>query len=275
MKITDAHFDRFLEDGFIILPGYYEEARRRPLAEAQRRVLKTWDQVKDDPPADRAMYAPWPTPEKTLNLAIAQDEEVHAFARRYLKTDHIHYRAGLMIARYPGFKGDHGVPHIDNGNNSLLPKAESPELREFGQLTFWFHLEEVGEDQAPLQLIPNRYGKDMSKAVKLVCPPGTLCIFTTYNWHSAGDYTRADGQRFTWGIGFGRADHYWEGFRHYTDMGQNPHFRAMVGELTARQRELFRFPPAGHRYYTKQTLAALEEQYPGWNARGEYRPADA
>ena len=32
------------------------------------------------------------------------------------------------------------------------------------------------------------------------------------------------------------------------------------------------FPPAGHRYYTAQTLAALEQQYPGWNARNEYRP---
>ena len=39
-------------------------------------------------------------------------------------------------------------------------------------------------------------------------------------------------------------------------------------------RTLFRFPPPNHPYYTKQTLAALEEQYPGWNARGEYKPVD-
>ncbi len=36
---------------------------------------------------------------------------------------------------------------------------------------------------------------------------------------------------------------------------------------------LLRFPPAGHPYYTEQTLQALEEQYPGWNRDGEYRPA--
>ena len=42
----------------------------------------------------------------------------------------------------------------------------------------------------------------------------------------------------------------------------------------AADRQLFRFPPPDHPYYTRQTLDALEAQYPGWNARGEYRPRD-
>ncbi|HVF10055.1 MAG TPA: hypothetical protein VNA16_04590 [Abditibacteriaceae bacterium] len=57
---------------------------------------------------------------------------------------------------------------------------------------------------------------------------------------------------------------------YYTSMGLNPHFRELIGSLTAQQRTIFRFPPAEHPYYTPQTLAALEAQYPGWNARGEY-----
>jgi len=40
--------------------------------------------------------------------------------------------------------------------------------------------------------------------------------------------------------------------------------------MTPRERELLRFPPPNHSYYTKQTLAALEERYPGWNASGDY-----
>jgi hypothetical protein len=48
--------------------------------------------------------------------------------------------------------------------------------------------------------------------------------------------------------------------------------RQQTGVLTAAQRELWRFPPAGHPYYTEQTLTLLEEQYPGWNS-GEYRAA--
>lgn len=272
MKLTDDHLDKLVEDGYVILHKYYSEEVRRPLAEAQRRVLQCWEEVKDNPPADRSQFVPgFPNKEQILNHALLEPQLMD-FARRYLKTEHIHYRAGYMLARYPGFKGDSGEPHIDNGNNSLLPKSES--AREFGCLTFWTHLEDVGPDQAPLQLIPRKYGKDMSKAEPLVCEGGTVCIFSTYTWHSAGNYERADGERFTWGQGFGRADHYWEGFRHYTSMGQDPAMREFIGAIGAKDREIFRFPPAGHPYYTKQTLAALEEQYPGWNARGEYHPSD-
>ena len=208
----------------------------------------------------------------------AMDEEGIAFARQWLKTDAIHARVGCLIARYPGHTGggtghdDSGL-HIDNGNNSLLPQSE--DLREFGQIGFWVHLEDVAEDQAPLRLIPKKYGRDMTHCVPLVCKGGTLCIFTNFSWHSASAYTRADGQRFTWGFSFGRADHYWEGFRHYTHLGKGaPVFQEFIGGLTAAQRELWRFPPAGHPYYTEQTLALLEEQYPGWNS-DEYRRAMA
>ena len=81
------------------------------------------------------------------------------FARKWLKTQHIQFRAGCMIARYPGFKGggvgsDASGLHIDNGNNSLLPQSES--APEFGQLVFWVHLEDVDEDQAPLRLLANQ-----------------------------------------------------------------------------------------------------------------------
>ncbi len=64
--------------------------------------------------------------------------------------------------------------------------------------------------------------------------------------------------------------HHAKGVAHYTHVGADHHFREFISCLSARERELFRFPPAGHPYYTPQTLEALEEQYPGWNAEGEY-----
>ena len=62
---------------------------------------------------------------------------------------------------------------------------------------------------------------------------------------------------------------------HYTQCGQgSPVFQEFIGGLTAAQREIWRFPPVGHPYYTEQTLALLEAQYPGWNS-DEYRAAMA
>ncbi len=272
IEFTDAHFDEFAEKGYLIVPDYYSGEHLTEMQEAQRRVLPTWDDVKDNPPPGKAILTDFPSSEMVLLRGIV-DHDAWGFARKWLKTEHIQFRAGCMIARYPGFKGggvgsDASGLHIDNGNNSLLPQSES--APEFGQLVFWVHLEDVDEDQAPLRLLANKYGRDTTHYEPLVCKGGTLCIFSNYTFHSASDYHREDGQRFTWGFGLGRADHVWEGFRHYTDKGRHETFSKFIGTLTAAEREVFRFPPAGHPYYTPQTLQALEEQYPGWNARGEY-----
>ena len=277
-KLTDADLETLDQKGFVIVPDFISGDRLKTLQAAQRRVLPSWEKIKENPPQDQAGHSQlvcFPHEELELYQA-AMDEESIGFARKWLKTDAIHMRVGCLIARYPGHSGggtgfdDSGL-QIDNGNNSLLPMSE--DHREFGQIGFWIHLEDVDEDQAPLRLIPKEYGADMTRCVPLVCKGGTLCIFTNFSWHSASAYTRADGQRFTWGYGFGRADHYWEGFRHYTHLGKNtPVFQQFIGGLSAEQRQLWRFPPAGHAYYTEQTLALLEEQYPGWNS-DEYRAA--
>jgi hypothetical protein len=172
--------------------------------------------------------------------------------------------------------------------------------RRFGQIQFWTHLEEVKPGMAPLQLVPREFGKDMSKAVELVCPAGTICIFTNYTCktrsplsqlqtsrrvssymctrradHSANDFTATEGQRYTWGVAFGRADSVFEGFRHYTHAAGNPHFRELVSALSPQERTLFRFPPVGDPAYTLEMLEALEERYLGFDSTGEYAKAMA
>lgn len=277
-KLTDDILDELDEQGFAIVPNFIEGEKLATLQAAQRRALPTWEDIKDSPPQDQegcSRLLPFPH-EQMEFYKLPQDSESVAFARKWLKTDRIHVRVGCLIARYPGHDWggtghDDSALHIDNINNSLLPMSE--ELREFGQLGFWIHLEKVEHDQAPLRLIPKRYGKDMTKCVELVCEPGTLCLKTNYTWHSATTYTRKDGQRFTCGYSYGRADHVWEGFNHYTHLGAAaPVFQEFIGSLTAEQRELWRFPPAGHPYYTEQTLALLEKQYPGWDS-SEYLAA--
>lgn len=99
-------------------------------------------------------------------------------------------------------------------------------------------------------------------------------MFNNYTFHAASDFTGSSGQCFTWGWGLGRADHVFEGFVHYTNIATDPMFKQVIASYTAEQRCLFRFPPPTHHYYTRQTLAALEACYPGWNARGEYAPVD-
>ena len=277
-RLTDAHIEELDHEGFIIVPDFISGDELTKLQAAQRRVLPTYEQIKDDIPQDQAGHSLlkcFPHEELDLYRATMNPESIK-FARKWLKTQDIHMRVGCLIARYPGHsRGGIGFDdsnlHIDNGNNSLLPVTE--DLREFGQIGFWIHLEDVEEDQAPLRLIPKRYGRDMTKCIPLVCKGGTICVFTNFSLHSASAYARKDGQRFTFGYAFGRADHYWEGLINYTQLGENtPVFQKFIGGLTAAERQLWRFPPAGHPYYTEQTLKLLEDQYPGWDA-DEYRRA--
>ena len=277
-RLTDAHIEELDHEGFIIVPDFISGDELTKLQAAQRRVLPTYEQIKDNPTQDQAGHSLlkcFPHEELDLYRATMNPESIK-FARKWLKTQDIHMRVGCLIARYPGHsRGGIGFDdsnlHIDNGNNSLLPVTE--DLREFGQIGFWIHLEDVEEDQAPLRLVPKRYGRDMTKCIPLVCKGGTLCVFTNFSLHSASAYARKDGQRFTFGYAFGRADHYWEGLINYTQLGENtPVFQKFIGGLTAAERQLWRFPPAGHPFYTEQTLKLLEDQYPGWDA-DEYRRA--
>ena len=121
-----------------------------------------------------------------------------------------------------------------------------------------------------MRIVPKPYGQDLTKQVLLTVPEGTIMIFNTHLWHSATVFNGSQGQRYSVTRIYGRADHYWEGVRSYTNLAMRKPFREFIGTLSARERELFRFPAAGHAYYTKETLALLEEQYPGWNERGEY-----
>ena len=236
-RLTDEIFDALSTRGYAIVHNYLPEARRVEMAAALRCILKPWNEIKADPPDALTDAYYFPYPEQCLNHAII-DREAIAFAQRWLGTEHIHYRPGLGLVTYPGRKN--GTFHIDNGNNSLLPPTASD--HNHSQLNFWFCLEDVDEDQAPTLFVDedDRQHRDPAKAEAMAAPGGSVAIFHNYSWH----------------------------------VGQDPHFRECIAELPATDRQLFRFPAPEHPYYTRQTLAALEEQYPGWNAHGEYRAHD-
>ncbi len=266
MELTDAHFQTFQEQGFVVIENFYPEEKRAEIAAAVRRTLPSWDEVKDDPPESYRGVDDFPYEDMFFNHLIL-DMDLIGFVQRILDTEDIHFRYAHNWVRYPNPTGDDPRLHQDNGNNSLLPPCNDV---RYGQISTWYFPEEVREDQAPMRIIPKAHGKNLDKAVHLTVPAGTQMIFNTYLWHAASIYKGTTGQRYSVTRLYGRADHYWEGVRSYTNMGGVEHLREFIGSLTARQRQFFRFPPAGHPYYTTETLESLEEQYPGWNARNEY-----
>ena len=266
MKLSDDYVKAFEEQGYVLVENFYPEEKRAQIAAAVRRDLPPWEEIKNNPPEGALLKDDFPYEQMIFNQLLV-DPDLIDFIQRVLATEDIHFRYAHNWARYPVEPQPQHPLHIDNGNNSLLPP--NGDMR-YGQISSWYFPEQVAEDGAPMQLIPKPYGRDESKKITLAVPAGTQMIFNTYLWHTATQFKARAGQRYSVTRIYGRADHYWEGVGFITSMGDREHFRKFVSTLTARQREIFRFPPAGHPYYTRATLSFLESQYPGWNARGEY-----
>ena len=269
--LTPEHLDQFLQRGYVVIEDAYPEPLRAELAVAIRHDLPPWEQTEAQPPEGRLGKEVFPYEQQILNRFLV-DPQLLGFVRRALQTDRIHFRYAHNWARYPltgaSVKGSH--VHRDHGNNSLLPP--NADVR-YGQVSTWYFPEAVGDDEAPMLIIPKEHGTDVSQGIRLTVAAGTLMLFSTQLWHSATPFRAATGQRYSITRIYGRADHHWEGVGFVTSLGSNEHFRAFIGGLTAAEREVFRFPAPGHPYYTPAALAALEVQYPGWNARGEYGAA--
>jgi hypothetical protein len=266
MKLSDEHIETFHQQGYVVVENFYPEEKWSAIAANIRQQLPPLKKIEGDPPERSGAVFPY---EDMFFNQLIVDQDLIDFIGRILGTEDIHFRYAHNWVRYPQEeKGEDPNLHIDNGNNSLLPVNG---VKEYAQISSWYFPEAVGPDNAPMRIVPKEFGDDVSKCNYLTVPANTQMIFNTHLWHSATVYKGSEGQRYSVTRIYGRADHYWEGVGHYTMIGRHDHFRHFIGTLTARQRQYFRFPAPGHPYYNEETLAKLEEQYPGWNGRGEYQ----
>src|SRR5947208_3014970 len=62
---------------------------------------------------------------------------------------------------------------------------------------------------------------------------------------------------------FRARDSHWMGFSAWARAGQAPALQRFLERATPRQRELLGFPPPGHPYWNRETLAGVAARYPG------------
>ena len=93
-RLTDAHIEELDHEGFIIVPDFISGDELTKLQAAQRRVLPTYEQIKDNPTQDQAGHSLlkcFPHEELDLYRATMNPESIK-FARKWLKTQDIHMR---------------------------------------------------------------------------------------------------------------------------------------------------------------------------------------
>ena len=283
-RLTDESvFSQLCNQGFCILPGYLPQKKVEILTAAVRLLHPAWSElpVEQLPPqgslpvpnAFPSQSTSFPFPQRCLNQAM-MDPDAIALAKRWLGTDQICMRGSACSIRYPGFVDGTGR-HVDGF--SMLPTKNTN--RGYNHLKFWYYLSEVELDTAPTSFWPTQWGEQGPYVVggeqKVTGVAGSLIVFSIFTYHSRNNFTRPHGERYVFTVRWGRRDHPWEGQSEYVMSGNNPAFANFIGRLAPSNRELFHFPPIGHPYYTQHTLRHLADQYPGWDASGEYQAAIA
>jgi ectoine hydroxylase-related dioxygenase (phytanoyl-CoA dioxygenase family) len=96
---------------------------------------------------------------------------------------------------------------------------------------------------------------------------GDLLIFGMSTFHRAGEMTAEHGVRFSHHLVYRGARHAFNGYHQYSQFGEKPEMHRFIERATPRQREVLGFPPAGHSYWTRQTLEAVQARYPGMDMK--------
>jgi hypothetical protein len=191
-------------------------------------------------------------------------------AERFLGSPEIDIYKIELWAKYAGATNYMQPHHRDYGNHTLVvPHPDRP------QLTTIMLLSDVGPGDAPTAAVPIEHGRHLPTTPMTLHPgelaeheqllvgkAGTLILYQTHVFHRGTDFTAANASRFIFMTDFKRRGWAWTGKQAWPDHAIRPGWSAAISAMSARQRDLFGFPPPGSEYWTPETLAGTAARYP-------------
>ena len=100
MKLTDDHFQTFVEQGFVVVEDFYPEERRAQIAAAIRQTLPPWEVIAADPPERRRLTDDFPYADMFFNEFIL-DWDLIEFVQRVLDTEDIFFPLRPQLGALP------------------------------------------------------------------------------------------------------------------------------------------------------------------------------
>jgi phytanoyl-CoA dioxygenase PhyH len=293
------------KDGFVVLPGYLSADMLAPAVAELELMFPSAQGFHDESDQRRKRYLGdefagidgFPFASAQLSLLAVHDRVTH-LARTLLQGDDLRIYSGEAWAKYTGAADYDQDLHRDYLAQTVVVPSEAPEFR---QLEMFVFLVDVPADLGPPHLVPKAYTAGLpalpnwlprrdrpqtadpfvaaaghselyEHEVSAAGPAGTVVAYEQGTFHRGTKLTRPGGARFTIHLNFRRAAAEW-GQRHaWADRSHQHAWYQFVHRATARQLELFGFPPPGHPYWTADTLAGVALRYPGldlspWRAR--------
>jgi hypothetical protein len=212
---------------------------------------------------------------------MATHPELVAFVQKTLGVNDVLLTQAALWAKYSG-TGDFGQEmHLDyQGNTLVVPRDDGP----FRQLNMILYYTDVTEDLGPTCVVSKtktkkqgvwppfrsrrKYPELYAQEQKIVARAGSLFIFQMGTFHRAGEMIDEPGQvRFTQHLVWRAAAYPFAGYHLWSRFGENDNLERFIERATPAQREVLGFPPPGHAYWNRETLAGVAQRYPKMDLR--------
>ncbi len=165
--------------------------------------------------------------------------------------------------------------HVDYMNHTL---TYPPDVPAFWQTAYLLYYTDVDEGQAPTAVTSWQHYRDeilwppvvkredrpelYEQEVRTIVPAGTLLAYSMRTFHRGTAFLR-DSARVAQFITYAPAGCPWLGIIGWPEQGVRPEFRTWMESASVTDRARFGFPPPGHVYWTRETLAGVAARYPG------------
>lgn len=275
--------NEFREHGYAIVPGLVQPEDLAPGLNSIADIYPTSDEFHDNPGGEIAApyradefagIRPFPFSSVELNLLTVHPRLVE-LAEVLLGTNDIRIYSAELWAKYTGAADYEQELHRDYLNHTILvPTAEVAR----NQVEMFLYLHDVPEDLGPPHFVsrqltrdahafPNWLSRDerpgwYEAEVSGAAPAGSVVAFAIDTFHRGTALTRPRGCRYTIQVGFRTAAAEWAGRIAWADHSHEPAWYEFVGRASLRQLLLFGFPPPGHPFWTRETLAEMALRYP-------------
>ncbi|MEA2733694.1 MAG: hypothetical protein QOE14_145 [Humisphaera sp.] len=286
MRITEKQIEQYLRHGYAVIPGFLTKAELAagragmlqyfPTAQELSATPQRYGSIYEDP---EHLQVEFPFANDTLN-DISTHAELIRFVERILGNESVLLSQAAIWAKYAGTGDFSQGLHLDYQGNSLVVPREDGDYRQVNMILYY---SDVGADLGPTYVVSQEQTKNLplwpthrtrKKDAKLyehekpiLANAGDLFLFGMRTWHRASDITAKDGVRFSHHLVWRSARHNFQGYHHWSQMGEKPELQQFIARATPRQREVLGFPPPRDPYWNDETRAAVALRYPTMDMR--------
>jgi ectoine hydroxylase-related dioxygenase (phytanoyl-CoA dioxygenase family) len=284
LRITHDHLKHLVEHGYVVVEPFLTEEELAAARENFLRYVPTPEELSATPErypwvfeeADK-LQTEFPFVGDALNR-VSTHPEIISFVERTLGTPNVLLSQAAFWAKYAGTGDFEQALHLDYEGNTLVVPRDDGSYRQVNMILYYT---DVGEEMGPTCVVPAELTQDeqiwppfrpkkkhadlYKREIPIVVKAGALLIFSMRTFHRASEITADFGARFSHHMVWRGAEHVFQGYHQWSQLGEKAELKRFIERATPRQREVLGFPKAGDPYWNQQTLAAVAARYPKMN----------